>query len=456
MEMLPFYDPVDRVLPVGRTPIRLDSVSWPEPVDSANIAGGDWRELAAIICEKQTEYAGFVVLHGTDTLAFTASALAFMLENLDRPVVVTGSQRPIGQPRSDAVQNLITSIEVAAAGTLGATVVPEVCVFFRDRLLRGCRTTKVSATSFSAFESPNMPPLGTAGDRIAIHQRLLARPSPAAALRPRANFDDRIACVTLFPGMSTALLAGMLNAEGLRGIVLQAFGNGNCPSTPEFLDAVGGAVEAGRLIVDITQCRAGEVDLGLYRGSLGLLARGVIPGMDMTPEAALAKLSFLLGTEHDALAVADRMQINLRGEQRQSIFNLHFGAGQVEAGGSATLRPVRPMIEGVKRYRSSALERAVLRVLGLSIPKGEQTGFECGLWLDLSGPPIEAGENDFRFLGRVSTVGSGPDGKSNVMLEVTDQVRALVDNRHINSLTVVADSTAVSWDRLDLVLYADC
>jgi L-asparaginase len=455
MEMVPFYDPVERVLQIGRTAVHLDFASWPEPIDSANITSADWRELAEIIREKQNEYGGFVILHGTDTLAYTASALAFILDNLDRPVVITGSQRPIGQPRSDAVQNLITSIEVAAAGTLGATVVPEVCVFFRDRLFRGCRTTKVSATSFNAFESPNMAPLGVAGDRLAVDEKAIARPS-ALALRSRPTFDERIACVTLFPGMSTALLDGMLNSKDLRGIVLQAFGNGNCPSTPQFLDAVAGAVEAGRLIVDITQCRSGEVDLGLYPGSLGLLSRGVIPGMDMTPEAALAKLSFLLGNESDSLVVADRMQINMRGEQRQSVFNLHFGAAEVGAGESATLHPVRPMVAGA-RYRSSALDRAVLRVLGLSSSAPELGGaVECRLWLDLAEPSGAADEEDFRFLGRVSAGRRGTNGKSNAILEVTEQVRALVDNRHINTLTVAAGAPGVSWDRLDLAVYADC
>jgi L-asparaginase len=454
MEMVPFYDPEERVLPVGRTPVPLDFASWAEPVDSANITSADWRKLAEIIREKQNEYAGFVILHGTDTLAYTASALAFILDNLDRPVVVTGSQRPIGQPRSDAVQNLITSIEVAAARTLGATVVPEVCVFFRDRLFRGCRTTKVSATSFNAFESPNMAPLGVAGDRLAVDEKAIARPS-RLALQARPALDERIACVTLFPGMSTALLDGMLNSDDLRGIVLQAFGNGNCPSTPQFLNAVAGAVEAGRLIVDITQCRSGEVDLGLYPGSLGLLSRGVIPGMDMTPEAALAKLSFLLGNEADALVVADRMQINMRGEQRQSVFNLHFGAGEVAAGESVTLRPVRPMVAG-SRYRSSALDRAVLRVLGLSSPAPEpDAALECRLWLD-SAAPGPGAEEGVGFLGRISSGRRGIDGKGNAILEVTEQVRALVDNRHINTLTVAAGGGGVSWDRLDLALYADC
>jgi L-asparaginase len=455
LELLPFYDSVARTLPVGGAAVRLDSVSWPVPVDSSNITREDWQRLAAVIGEHRDEYSGFVILHGTDTLAYTAAALAFMLGDLDCPVVLTGAQRPMGQPRSDAVQNLVTSIEIAAASTLGGVVVPEVCVFFRDRLFRGCRTTKVSATGFNAFDTPNMPPLATAGDRIEVDERLIKRPRVASRSSPR--FEERIACVTIFPGMSAEMLDGMLNASGLRGIVLQTFGNGNCPSTRDFLDAVGSAVDAGRLVVDVTQCRAGEVDLGAYPGSLGLLSRGVIPGMDMTPEAALAKLSFVLGSESDPLVAADRMQLNLRGEQRQSIFNLHFGAGEVDPGKSATLRPVRPMTDGRERYRGATLERAVLRVLGVSVTGQAQSSLGLGMWLDLPDPTVEATPTNPRFLGRVATTWREEEGKLDVLLNVTEQARELVDPRRPNTLTLLADDGApISWQRLDLALYAGC
>lgn len=456
LELLPFYDPDTRSLPVAGAPLQVDSVSWPVPVDSSNITREDWHELATIIRERRNEYAGFVILHGTDTLAYTASALAFMLGDLDRPVVLTGSQRPIGQPRSDAVQNLVTSIEVAAASTLGRTVVPEVCVFFRDRLFRGCRVTKVSATGFNAFNAPNMPPLAVAGDRIEVDERLIARPPPLLP-RQMPQFEERIACVTIFPGMSAEMLDSMLNTSDLRGIVLQTFGNGNCPSTPAFLDAVGRAVDAGRLVVDVTQCRAGEVDLGAYPGSLGLLSRGVIPGMDMTPEAALAKLSFVLGTDGDLLVAADRMQLNLRGEQRQSIFNLHFGAGELQAEEPATLRPVRPMTDGRERYRPATLERAVLRILGLSVPDQEDGSLELSAWLDLPSPTAEPLASDPRFLGRVSTTWHRAESRLDILLNVTESARELVDPRRTSAITLATgNGTSVSWQRLDLALYADC
>lgn len=320
MELLPHYDTMDRKLPINGHKLRIGTFSWDTPLDSSNIESRDWIQMARVIREHYSDYEGFVVLHGTDTLAYTASALAFILTNLAKPVVITGSQRPIGQIRSDAVQNLVTAIEIAGAGSLGGTVVPEVTVFFRDELYRGCRTTKLSASSYSAFNSPNFPPLGSAGEHVVINETVVGEASPHA-LHLTESYEESIASMDIFPGMSPVLLNHMLSSEGLRGIVLQTFGTGNAPSTPEFLDAIGRAVDAGKLIVDITQCRSGEVELGVYEVSAGLLSRGVIGGMDMTPEAALTKLGVILGAESDAKIAADRMQLNLRGEQRQSVFH---------------------------------------------------------------------------------------------------------------------------------------
>lgn len=456
MAMLPFYDPIDHRLGLEGTSVRLGTHSWEEPLDSSNITPKDWEDMAAVIRKNYKDYEGFVILHGTDTLAYTASALSFIVTNIDRPIVLTGSQRPIGQLRSDAVQNLVTSIEIAAATSLGRPVIPEVCVFFRDKLYRGCRTTKFSASSYDAFGSPNFPELATAGEYVVVNESVVDEPSRHALLL-QEELEDRIACMTIFPGMSPELLRSMLMAEGLRGIVLQTFGTGNAPSTPEFLDAIEDAVKAGRIIVDITQCQSGEVELGLYEVSAGLLSRGVISGMDMTPEAALTKLSVVLGGEKDDEKAADRMQLNLHGEQRQSIFHLHFGPGQVDEDSVATLPILRPMTDGAAKYEADKLDRAVLRVMGLSIPEERRGRIEFSVFIDHPDATEDTSQDEPQFLGEASKQWRSEQGKQAVFFDVTEQVRAFVDNRHENSLTLVnAGGAPVAWDRLDLAFYADC
>jgi L-asparaginase len=453
MEMLPFYDPVERKLPLGDTEIGLGTYSWDEPLDSSNIASKDWEDMAALVRGNYGDYEGFVILHGTDTMAYTASALAFILGNLDKPVIITGSQRPIGQLRSDAVQNIVTSVEIAAAASLGGTVIPEVCVFFRDTLYRGCRTTKFSASSYDAFGSPNFPPLATAGEHIVVNQQLIEQRSQHA-LHVSERLDNRIACMTIFPGMSPELLHGMLNAEGLRGIVLQTFGTGNAPSTPEFLDAIEDAVKSGRIIVDITQCRSGEVEMGLYEVSAGLLSRGVISGMDMTPEAALAKLAVILGEEEDLERAADRMQLNLRGEQRRSLFHLHFGAGEAGRGETIAITPLREMVGGREGYAPEKLERALLRITGLTLPEEPRGTIEFGAFIDRPDMSREAATQGPHFLGRTFKRWDVGVGKQNAFFDVTEQVRVHVDNRHESTISIENASDALlAWERLDLALY---
>lgn len=456
MVLLPRYNVEDKRLPLNGHQVRIGTYSWEEPLDSSNIALRDWVQMARVIREHYSEYEGFVILHGTDTLAYTASALSFMLNNLDKPVVVTGSQRPIGELRSDAVQNLVTAIEIAAARTLGTTIVPEVSVFFRDNLYRGCRTTKLDASGFNAFHSPNYPPLATAGEHVVVNDKLIAPPSPHS-LHLTETLEENIAALPVIPGMSPALLERIMSSEGLRGIALATFGTGNAPSTAAFLDAIGRAVESGKLIVDITQCVAGEVELGAYEVSAGLLSRGVVSGMDMTLEAALTKLQVVLGSETDIAIAGDRLQLNLRGEQRQSVFHIHFPSGTVSEDSNATVRPIRPMVDGLERYRSETLDRAVLRLTGLTIPEERRGRLEFSVFIDYATADSRTPENDPHYLGAASKRWRQEDGPTSVFLEVTDAAREFVDNRHENTITLVSTGgTAIGWEHLDVAFYANC
>lgn len=457
MELLPNYSKIDQKILIGQQSIRLGLYSWAEPIDSSNIKLEDWIEMARVIKASYNGYEGFVILHGTDTLAYTASALSFMLENLNKPVIITGSQRPIGEIRSDAVQNLVTSIEIAAAKSLGGTVVPEVSVFFRDELYRGCRTTKLSASSYNAFNSPNFPPIGEAGEYIVIDTRYKATGS-SHALHIIDKLDSNIASMDIFPGMSAKLLDNMLTSEGLRGIVLQTFGTGNAPSTADFLDTIEKAVSGGRMIVDITQCRSGEVELGLYDVSAGLLSRGVISGMDMTPEAALTKMSVVLGSEQDVGVAADRMQLNLRGEQRLSVFNLHFHNGSVAEEGAMTVTPLRPMVHGVDRYKTEALQKAVFRIMGLQVPGQKRGRIELKAYIDLADANEGTQEEgNPHFLGKGLKRWNESTGKESIFFTVTDQTKEFVDNRHENAITIVnSGGDPFTWDKLNVAFFADC
>lgn len=281
-----------------------------EPLlDSPNMMPDDWSKIALDIARHYDDYDGFIVLHGTDTMAYTASALAFILEGLGKPVIITGSQIPLCEVRNDAQENLITSLMLAASDF----VIPEVCLYFNGRLLRGCRAVKVNADGFDAFDSPNFPPLATVGIHVDIHRELV-RPMPTTPLRVQEIRGPIVGALRLFPGISARLLENVLRTP-LKGLVLEAYGSGNGPTNDrEFLAVLAEATARGVVIVDCTQCVKGTVDLNQYATGAALAEAGLISGYDMTAEAALAKLSYLLCLHQSPAAVQADMQRNLRGE----------------------------------------------------------------------------------------------------------------------------------------------
>ena len=292
------------------TRYEIDSCQLKEIIDSSNMHPKVWVEIADIIREAYDRYDGFVVLHGTDTMAYTASALSFMLENLGKPVVLTGSQLPVGMLRSDGRENIICALEIASGQN---EVVPEVTIFFESHLYRGNRSTKLSAENFDAFRSFNYPPLVTAGIDIRYKMRQV-QPLPTVPLAVHTKYCDQVAVLKLFPGITPEVVRAVLHCEGLRGVIIETYGSGNAPTEAWFIEALQEAVERGIIIVDVTQCKAGSVKLKQYAVSCDMARIGVVSGGDMTIEAAVTKFMWLLGNCKDNQEVIDLMEKDLRGE----------------------------------------------------------------------------------------------------------------------------------------------
>ena len=286
--------------------VELDAIAFKKPIDSSNMNPKTWVYLANLIGEHYQQYDGFVILHGSDTMAYTASALSFLLEDLCKPVVLTGSQLPIGIRRTDAKENLITSIEIAASGKT-----PEVCVYFEYKLLRGNRTVKINAEHFEAFDSPNFPTLAEAGVHIKYRQKV--NYCITNHLKVHEKMSDSVAVIKLYPGIPQEIITTLLNSN-CKGIVLETFGSGNATTNSEFINALESAIHNGKIILNISQCTAGAVSQGLYETSSQLDKIGVVSGKDMTTEAAITKMMFLLAQDLTTEELKTQLTNSLRGE----------------------------------------------------------------------------------------------------------------------------------------------
>ncbi|MDD5962747.1 MAG: asparaginase [bacterium] len=295
---------------------RVDTYSFSPLIDSSDAQPEFWIDLARLIKKEYANYDGFVVLHGTDTMSFTASALSFMLENLEKPVVFTGSQLPIGMLRTDGKENLISAVEIAsAADEQGRPIVPEVTVFFDSHLYRGNRTIKYSAENFWAFRSENAPALADTGIHIKYNIDEIRYPKQYGnPLKISETLDTDVAILKIFPGMRENMVRALFATEGLRAVILETFGSGNAPTQKWFLDIISEADRRGLIIMNITQCIAGCVDMEAYATGIELKKMGVVSGYDSTLEAALAKLFYLMGKYADNDVVKRELNKNLRGE----------------------------------------------------------------------------------------------------------------------------------------------
>ncbi len=359
-----------------RLPFTVHFWELPEPLDSSNVGYINWIHFAHIIRHLFPFYQGFVVLHGTDTMAYTASALSFLLTNLGKPVILTGAEKPISEPTSDAPSNLVHSLRLAAPKSTALHAVPEVAIFFGTRLIRGNRAKKVHSLALQGFDSPNCPLLGTAEDEIEINRSVLLDREEMDELAVADGLRPRVALFEMYPNEKKCLktLRQVISDKTTEGIILKTYGTGNAPTIPEeFLEAIKKAVDDGKIVVNITQCPVGQVQVRLFETNAFLFEYGVISGGDMTPEAAVCKLMFLLEKYSlaQAAAIREDMQINLFGELKYSVYSLRYSEG-VSCAGAPFVGD--PGIE--KTLNPDTVSRALIRVHGVFVD-----GPSCALGL---------------------------------------------------------------------------
>ncbi len=311
-----FSQILDEVPEIRKFAFKIDTYSFEPPIDSSDVEPSLWQDLARLIKEKYEDYDGFIILHGTDTMSYSASALSFMLDGLTKPVIFTGSQLPIGVPRTDGKENLISAVEIASAkDEEGHPAVPEVCVCFDSLLMRGNRSTKVNSEVFRAFQSPNFPPLAEAGINIRYNNEYIRKPNDwYQSLTINTDLDTRVSILKIHPGITPEVVRNILCGKDTRAIIMETYGSGNAPTRDWFLDIVKESSAMNKIIVNVTQCLAGTVNMNIYANGKALERAGVIDGYDSTTESALAKLFYLMGKSSDNEWVKAMMSRNLKGE----------------------------------------------------------------------------------------------------------------------------------------------
>lgn len=443
----------------------------PEDLDSAQVDPARWEEIAETIKEEYNQYEGFVILHGLDTMAYTASALSFMLGNPRMPIVLTGAQRPLNYGRTDALQNIVSSIVIAASGRLGISpVVKEVCVYSHDTLFRGNRVTMMSSSSYRSFDSPNYAPLAVAGEHIEIQDHVLWRAGNRSNLDYRKHARAQVVIVDVFPGMDATLLGSLKDRrdnssiEGvaqhgdseLRGVLLRTYGMGTAPTSEKFLEALQDLVDAGIVVMNVTQARSGRISHGTDPVSLRLMEQGVVSGGDMTAEAAYAKMVVLLSESDDAQERADQLQIARCGEQSQSVFNIHFDPGETEEEeGSAYFAYLTPRDQMVGRHELNPddITHIQLRLLGL---RPAEIAARVKRTIELQANLVEKHQNEHEEVAPLAEdiLRWNPEGRET--LNVTYDVTMATQSYVTQPILVVRLQTSepVRWTRASLAIFS--
>jgi len=432
------------------------------PLDSTNMAPADWKTIAKAIGDNYHKYEGFVVVHGTDTMIYTAAALSFMLENLQKPVILTGSQLPlIKHTRNDGAQNLVNSVYIANAKQFDLPVVPEVCICFNNTLLRGNRARKLSASEYDGFSSPNFPPLGKIGEHIKIYSKYMLKRDPSKQFKVNTQLEANVSPALIFPGIQNGkVLHNIVETDKLRGLILLAYGTGNVPTHPNFLDAIDIANSKGQVVLDVTQSNQGTVELGVYETSAVLLERGVVSGSDITPEAAICKLMVLLGDEDkDIKDVMKDIQTDVAGEQSKSVFSFNFPESleSLETLEINKTRWRKPLKDLGSRWANDSVEKVALRLYGatLKLPEGKTTvELSCFIGIN-STDELEYGSQFHAGTFKRSL----EDFSSMVILDITKAFMKLVSANKSTSFTLVMENVEIdyclTWEKTELAIFTD-
>ena len=412
-------------------------------IDSSDMCLEVWVKIGEIIEKFYDEYRGFVILHGTDTMAFTASALSFMCKNLSKPIILTGSQVPLQFPRSDALQNLITAIQIAGNEVYGVRLVPEVAIFFRDTLLRGNRARKIDATNYFGFSSPNYPAIGEVGGDIKIIKDRILKPSHEKFYLDK-RFSNEVIVLELFPGLNFSYLKNIFKeGSGIKGVILKTYGNGNAPTSQEFLDFLEYISSQKIVIIDITQCTKGFVKMGLYEASAKLTDIGVISGTDLTPEAAVTKLMYLLGAYKDVKQIKRKMQVDICGEQTLSQYDFSF-----ESDGEFT-DYFETEIVVPKKLKKEYLLRAVARVVGIKDRECE----DKDLIITMSIESLDDYNDNFiETNSKIQKIIKKDKKDAHILFDKS--VKRILDSSRMVKITMTSNMK-ITWENINFSIYSE-